>query len=396
MSDGINWRKASFRGVPFVVEEHERSSGRRGPTHTYPQQDDAAFEDLGLAPTRFTLRAYVIGDDHHDQAKRLADALDTKGTGELIHPRYGQLTVSVPEYRQTESISERRMTRFQLTFVRSGKVQFPAASSDTQAVVIQRRSAAEQATIGDFARVFSIDNQPNFVQDSGRSLVTDLLDAIDRTSGQANNLLSLSEVDSLLGQPMSLGSRLLGLLSYRPTNPLQRYSGLSWRRPVDQGLSWNNYGSQYSTITPTTSSRQQQAANQVAFVELVRRGGLLYASSMSAEVTAPTRQEGIRLRDDITAAYDDTLPRASDDVYRPMIELRAATVRDISERSATAAELTSYRVGGPTPALVLAHRLYGDEPDGGASREAEILQRNPQIRHPGFVPAGNIEVVTDA
>lgn len=398
MSDGITWRQASFRGVPFVVEEHNRRGGRRGPTHTYPKQSEGAFEDMGLAPPRFTIKAHVIGDDHHEQAKRLLDALEAEGVGELIHPRFGQLTVSVPQdgYELSESISELRMTRFQITFNRSGKVAFPAASTDTQAVVIQRRGTAEQATIEDFARVFSIDNQPNFVQDAGRNLVTDFLDSLDRGMMQTDRFMSLGQVDGLLRQPSSLASRLLGLLSYRPTNPLQIYSGLSWRRPVDQGLSWNSYGSQYTPVSPTTLSRQQQADNQVAFVELIRRGGLLDASSMSAEAVAPTRQEAIRLRDDITDAYDQTLPRASDQVYRPMTELRAATVRDLSARSASVPELTSYKVSGPVPALVLAHRLYGDAPDGGASREAEILARNPRIRHPGFVPAGEIEVVTDA
>ncbi|MBS4046191.1 MAG: DNA circularization N-terminal domain-containing protein [Alphaproteobacteria bacterium] len=396
MTDGIEWRQASFRGVPFMVEEHGRRSGRRGPTHSYPNQDEAAFEDLGLAPQRFTLKAHVIGADHHDQAKRLAEALDTKGVGELVHPRYGQLTVSVPEYEQTESIAERRMTRFSLTFVRSGNIEFPAATADTQAVVIQRRGTAEQATIEDFARVFSIDNQPNFVQDAGRNLVTDFLDQLDRGSLQADRMLSLNQVDGLLRQPTTLASRVLGLLSWRPTNPLQSFSGLSWRRPVDQGLSWNSYGSQYTPVLPTTISRQQQADNQIAFIELIRRGGLLDASSMSAEAVAPTRQEAIRLRDDVTVAFDETLPRASDQVYRPMAELRAATVRDLSVRSANVPELVSYQVNGPVPALVLAHRFYGDAADGGAGREAEILARNPRIRHPGFVPPGEIEVVTDA
>ncbi|WP_341899332.1 DNA circularization N-terminal domain-containing protein [Ferrovibrio terrae] len=395
MTEAYDWRPASFRGVPFRVEEFGRRGGRRGPTHTYPRRDDGAFEDLGLAPPKFTLKGHVIGDDHHDQAKRLLDALETKGTGELVHPRFGQLTVSVPEYELTESISEQRMTRFSLTFIRSGEIEYPSASADTQSIVGQRRSEAQTATIDDFARIFNVSNQPNFVQDSGKGLVTDLLGALDRI-GTPGRLMPVNQLDGLMTQPASLASRLLGLLNYRPTNPLQSLQGMSWRRDVDRGLTWSSYGSQYSEIPATTISRQQQASNQVAFVDLVQRGGILEASALSAETTAPTRQEGVRLREDLTASYEAVLPRASDTVYRPLVALRSATGRDLGERSASLPELTTFKLNGPVPALVLAHRLYGDEPDGGASREAEILARNPKIHHPGFIPPGNIEVISDA
>ncbi len=396
MNDAINWLPASFRGIPFVVEDHKQRGGRRGPTHQWAGRDDSAFEDMGGKTGQFTITGYVIGNDQHEQAKRLRDALDAKGDGTLVHPRLGQITVSCPSWESTESIRERRMTRFTMTFDRSGEVANPSTSIDTSVAVRRQRGEAQDATVQDFGRMFDVSNQPNFVQDAGRNLVTDLLEAIDRGTGQASRLLSLSDLNSLMGQPMSLGSRLLGLLSFRPTNPLSQFSTTSWRRPVDQGITWTSYGSQYSAVPETTSSRRQQAANQAAIINLVQRGGLLDLSSASADATPPTRQDAVQLRYDVTAAYDQVLPNTGDDVYRPMKALHAATVQDITTRSASSAELTSYQLDGPVPALVLAHRLYGDEPDGGASRELQILQRNPKIRHPGAVPPGAIEMVADA
>jgi prophage DNA circulation protein len=67
-------------------------------------------------------------------------------------------------------------------------------------------------------------------------------------------------------------------------------------------------------------------------------------------------------------------------------------VRDITTRGADLSRLCEVTAGADIPALVLAQRLYGD-----AAREDDVLERNPAIRHPGFVPGGLIlKVPTDA
>ncbi|HHG0355951.1 TPA: DNA circularization N-terminal domain-containing protein, partial [Escherichia coli] len=38
---------ASFRGVPFKVEEESAGTGRRVETHEYPNRDKPYTEDLG-------------------------------------------------------------------------------------------------------------------------------------------------------------------------------------------------------------------------------------------------------------------------------------------------------------------------------------------------------------
>ncbi|MDQ7010357.1 MAG: hypothetical protein Q9M29_00915, partial [Mariprofundaceae bacterium] len=68
--------------------------------------------------------------------------------------------------------------------------------------------------------------------------------------------------------------------------------------------------------------------------------------------------------------------------------LRAAMVRDLTERAGRLPQIGVFTPRSGMPALLLAHRIHGD-----ASRDAEIIARN-SIRHPGFVPGGSpLEVI---
>lgn len=87
--------EASFRGVPFKVEEESAGTGRRVETHEYPNRDKPYTEDLGKITFRPSITAYVVGDDCFDQRDRLIDALNKPGPGTLVHPTYGELKVCV-------------------------------------------------------------------------------------------------------------------------------------------------------------------------------------------------------------------------------------------------------------------------------------------------------------
>lgn len=76
---------ASFRGVPFKVEEESAGTGRRVETHEYPNRDKPYTEDLGKVTFRPSITAYVVGDDCFDQRDRLIDALNKPGPGTLVH-----------------------------------------------------------------------------------------------------------------------------------------------------------------------------------------------------------------------------------------------------------------------------------------------------------------------
>jgi len=155
---------ASFRGVPFKVEEESAGTGRRVETHEYPNRDKPYTEDLGKVTFRPSITAYVVGDDCFDQRDRLIEALNKPGPGTLVHPTYGELKVCVDgEVRVSTSKSEGRIVRFDLKFVEAGELSYPTSGAATAQTLMSSCSALDDC-ISDSFSGFSIDGVADFVQ----------------------------------------------------------------------------------------------------------------------------------------------------------------------------------------------------------------------------------------
>ena len=93
-----NWRDrllpASFRGVPFWVDQAKTPVGQKGQLHEYPQRDQPFFEGLGQQAKIHDLTAFIVGADCLEQRDRLLKALE-EGSGELVHPWLGRMQVKV-------------------------------------------------------------------------------------------------------------------------------------------------------------------------------------------------------------------------------------------------------------------------------------------------------------
>ena len=89
LPNGRKMVAGSFRGVPFRTVDAEMRVGRRNVVNEYPQRDLPYVDDLGRRARRFVVEAYVIGDGYRAERDALIAAFEAKGSGELIHPRYG-------------------------------------------------------------------------------------------------------------------------------------------------------------------------------------------------------------------------------------------------------------------------------------------------------------------
>ncbi|WP_096700875.1 hypothetical protein [Magnetospirillum sp. 15-1] len=131
--------------------------------------------------------------------------------------------------------------------------------------------------------------------------------------------------------------------------------------------------------------RAQSAANQGAMVALVRGLATVEAARASADIPFVVYDDAVAVRDQVAAGLDQRMMTAPDATYQALSTLRAASVRDITTRGADLSRLSDITNDADTPALVLAHRLWGD-----AAKDTVVLERNPTIRHPGFIPGGMI------
>lgn len=391
-------QKASFRGVEFQVEGDDAAFGRRMQLHEYPQRDKPFVEDMGRKAREISLTAFLVGPEYMAARDRLLEAVEQAGPGELVHPWYGRLTVSIKDdgCRVTHSRDEGGMCRIRLAFIESGELAFPSAGEATGAKTLLAADALEELSIEQFAEEFSLDGFPAWVADDALAAAGDMLDTLDTvlSSGILTDPVGtiLGELSELFATPLTFARRVFGLFGkvealwgryasgaiFTPLNFLRAYSVLRAPQrfpPVTRA----------SGVTP---ARTRLYDNRDALAALQRRAALVQASVMAAAMPLPVFDDAVALRRDLLAALDAEAALADDAAYVALSDLRTQVHRDMGARIRAAARLRDYAPGEVLPALAVAYDLYED-----TARADEIVARN-RIRHPGFVPPAPLKVLS--
>lgn len=367
-------RDASFRGASFFVDSDEATFGRRSVLHEYLQRDIPFSEDLGRATRRKSVTAFVIGADYMSLRDKLIKALEEIGPGTLVHPYFGECEVVVSgDVTVSQSRKEGGMARFQIEFVEASEQKYPTEAANSRSQVLGRADAVDGGLLGDFGRDFQVAGWPDFLSTSAVGDITGWL------SG-AEGLLSLAggfSFESLLGDPLALGSALLGLIGQSRGRGYENAMALSSTRPAPRPGPYR------------TTVRQQEARNTAALGNLIVGGALTQAARDATDRDWPVYDDAVRVRDDVTTALDREAERAtSDRTYQALSDLRLSVAADMTERAAQSPRLRTITPPELLPSLVVAYDLYED-----AGRADEIAIRN-RVRHPGFVPIQPLMVLS--
>lgn len=151
--------QASFRGIPFAVEGASQRFGRRVALHQYPFRDVPWPEDIGKSARKFEIRGFLIADSSIYgggpvilQRQQLINACEAKGSGTLVHPTLGVLSVVVPEdgFEVAESLDELGRFPFRLACLESGNRVYPSALQDALSFVQRLVGVLNSAAAGDY------------------------------------------------------------------------------------------------------------------------------------------------------------------------------------------------------------------------------------------------------
>ncbi|MFZ2469471.1 MAG: DNA circularization N-terminal domain-containing protein [Parvibaculum sedimenti] len=401
-------RPASWRGVEFHVEVANDTLGRKSVLHKYPKRNTAYLEDLGLDVATYQVDAIVIGDDYMTRRDELTAALLQKGNGDLVHPYYGTMKVSVlGEVRIGQSLRYGGMATFSITFVETDDKLYPDTSTDTRLGVAAQATSAEDALANTFSGVFNVLDAADFVADEAAKVLTD---AIDEINAAASSIISAGSsltsfvatieemegsVTRLLRSPATLAQRLVGSVrGLLFLNSSSDTTSRSYRAPLRSAIALTSFGDDLRAVAPSTPSGAVQATNQAALVALIRRSAIVAAARAAADISFTSYDDAVSVRNTLSDLFETAIFEAGDAgedaAYQALGQVRAAMIKDISARGEKLARLGSFTPEQTMPALVIAYRLYGD-----AARAEEIVARNG-IRHPGFVPGGvELEVLLD-
>lgn len=404
----MSWKdklqKASFRGKPFQVEADDAAFGRRVQLHEYPQRDKPYAEDMGRKAREISLTAFMIGPDYMAARDELLSAIEEVGPGTLVHPWYGQLNVIVKEdgCRVTHSHQDGGMCRIQLSFVEAGELAFPSSASAAGAGTLRAADTLQQVAEQGFADKFKVSGLPSWVNDSAISVAGGMLGDMDKILNTVGGVLASpasalkSELGALFGTPLSYAQRVFGL--YAKSGAIvgglsnlsfANFSSLNFLRALTTTRA--SSASSFSAVprpVGNTAARTQLIDNQNALAALTRRSLLVQSAGMTAEMPMPVYEDAVVLRKELMLALDNEAATADDTSYAALMALRTHVHADMTARMRDSARLQEYRPREVLPSLVLAYDLYED-----TGREGEIISRN-RIRHPGFVPANPIKVVS--
>lgn len=399
LPDGRELVGGSFRGVPFRTVDAELRVGRRNVVNEYPQRDTAYTDDLGRRARRFVVEAYVIGPNYFAERDALVAALEAKGPGELIHPRYGARLVALEGDASVKESPERGgMARFTLTFVEHGENTFPRAVGNTVSRVEAASNAADEAAQTAFAEEFSVAGPSVLTTQALKGLNTSVAGLL-KTAQQVTSVEGLTAIG---GQVGALGSTLANLVR-TPVVLAQSLRSIyatlveGVSRPLTafyelQATFAGNPRRGGASLAGSTQARSM--VNQTASADLQRRLALsnqarVLAVAMGDTDTVATSDHATALRNALLAQIDTELEACDPpaEVALALGALRAAVVRDVAARAEFLQQRSTYTPQAVLPALVLAHRIYQD-----AGRAEELVVRN-DVRHPAFMPVRALEVL---
>jgi prophage DNA circulation protein len=386
-------RPGSFRGAAFKVDEHGWQLGRRTELHEYAGRDEPWAEDLGRQARRWRVEAYVIGPDYMAARDALAQALEAPGPGVLVHPFLGVLTVAVDGLAEvSETFAGGGQALFSITFVEAGVNLAPAIGIDTAAAAAASAAAATTTAIEGVPDRFSVAGAPGFVATAAQDLLSDVRSAVESATAafapsiavlgdlRAAGASLVAQAGTLITAPAAMAGEVAGLVGQirgLAANPLAALPGLR---------ALMGFGATMQAILGATPARDRQRRNQAALVGLVRHAAAAQAVIAVSEADFASYDQAAGIRDQLAGEIDALsviAADAGDDAgFTALQDMRVALIGDVRERGGSLARIFTLRPLRTEPALVIAHRVYGD-----ATRDLDIAARN-RIAHPGFVPGG--------
>lgn len=389
---------ASFRGVAFVVEDDDSTFGRRTQQFEYPQRDKPYVEDLGRRAREGSVIGYLIGPDYMAARDQLLAAIETAGPGELVHPWYGRIKVTLTDgCRISHSIREGGMCRVQLSFVEAGELSFPTSASAPGAQSLLAADAVQTSAITDFTDSFSVAGLPAFGVDDAVLAGSGILDTLDSILTSVGGVLSSpisilnDDLGGLVSDPLQLANRVFGLFAkgeaiYQTVGGYSDLDSLNFLRTFSTLRAVSQFAA--STASGITPTRQRMVDNRAALNTLTRKALLSQAAGMTAVMALPVYDDAVKLRSELLTALDTEAAQADDDTYLALVDLRAKVHVDMDSKIRNAARLIEVQPREVQPALVVAYDIYES-----VEREGEIVARNG-LRHPGFVPAKPLKVLS--
>ncbi len=372
---------ASFRGVQFLFRENTITAGRKTVTHEFIEQDTREVEDLGKYPRSFEITGFIASPtfDYFTQRLALITALNTKGSGKLVHPYDGSVNVSLSQpYTLKEGLSSLGVAEFGMVFEETGLVQLPNKSSSFASNVEGQLDNYLLTLREDFEKYWSV--RSGFLNNFQFSL-----NLLNDVGSEFSDFPSL--VNALNSEGYGLFTEALGDFNNNVSNFVVNSSDLtnSITNLFDTGGNITTDSSERSTlmetffnysssdpIVQTTVGLAQRELNRVSLNQLINSHALAFDYVFTTQ-TQFTTQETIQAQSDLlndqftriieNNIYQDilgnTIQILSNETISQLSDMRAQTHEYLRDQDATTQSILDVHV--PRNSLLsLTYGYYGN------------------------------------
>ena len=410
----------SYKKVPFKIDSHEFSGGKRVVDHLFPYRDLAFTESLGKKQRAFNIDGYVIGDDYFKARDLLITALESDGAGKLVHPYLGTKTVELIDFSVSESKADGGVVYFSMQFHETSAKPSADFSVDPIAAAAALDEKIDQSLIEKFKK-FSASAFSDVNLDRLTAMVDAGIDAIYATRnlipagdfgisqlafavGQAKQgvrslILRPIELSSFVVSSSRLLKKTISLSDFGVTDSQGRdllkdprafneavFGARKKRAALKSAV---DVKSRFATYEGDTEQKIQLRENQRLYGNLIKGSFLSKLVGLSIETVYGSYQEALEHREYLIAEIEELLsdPLIDDETYQLFQDLMVIAVEGIPGEFTSEARLSTITLSSPLPSLVIAHDLYDS-----LQLESDLISRN-RIKNPAFFRPGKIEVI---
>lgn len=426
---------ASFRGIPFEVLNLSDRGEKSLAVHEYPYRAGAYVEDMGRKARAIPIRAVFWGQGYLARLQELTAALEETGAGELVHPVFGSVQVTVQNFEIAHEAEKPDYATISFDCLESvldapffaSTSSRSAAQSASSTALGGLAAALGQSTLALSCVLESAQILPELAKSAVLEQLGAVLDIYDAARTITRTALSYIEYplafmgDLSACQYVAMNTYSMGAGGFRGLNSL---SNAFPRLALSAGSSTGSYATGAGAYTQTWASGAQVGQNSAALAlpisnvphvwdapaplsaqtvqgavaahALVAQTELFVSEVQGvllAELDTPamTPQEVESLVGNSRARMQDCMSYAraaypSADAYAIAEALRTAAeaVQSLGA-SALNARPPLTRISAPRASNfhLLAYDLYGDY-----TRAREVLRLNPQVRNPNFIAKG--------
>ncbi len=396
---------ASFRGVTFSVRSESQSEGgRKIVLHEYPNSADRYAEDLGKIPPRFSVRAFVSGQDFIARGRSLQAALDEEGSGRLVLPTFGAFDVTALPYSKDSNQNSVGEISYTLQFAVSSANAAPINMLSTVQTVFSlgddARGAIESELVDLWQDAVQKANKivseydleeiassvaTTFETTTESSAANDLNNSVDnilRNSGryvsdgeQLSSFLVQTGSDDITGlfQATSIGQ--VGGSGYSAAISLLEFGSDLTLQLTEIGRSSTVFSDEEdeSRAIPlwpaTTADRIKRNENRTTLVDTTRLNALIVAFEQAAASEYSTSDEIVEVRTQLEDSYDQLINQDGYDgnrivgrnsVRNATENLRFATLEVLETKEQDTYQIVDVENIGMPSVPVLTWNLYAE------------------------------------